>query len=183
MRCSAPVPTRASFGGEALPRNTGEPDPRGAQALADGEFHRRHHGGHVPWGIGGTTSSYGGSVGYSQELASGVIAAIRTDTNPERPRARFGRGPRQATLCGQHTTTKPVSPLQARRERNHSSLTSMGCGVLASNVKVPLISRPPSSAVTLYSPKKPWNCARPWRDTLASVCVRHLPLMSFRSAS
>jgi NTE family protein len=31
------------------------------------------------WGIGGAATSYGGSAGYSKELASGVIAAIRTD--------------------------------------------------------------------------------------------------------
>ena len=31
------------------------------------------------WGIGGAASSYGGSAGYSKELASEVIAGIRTD--------------------------------------------------------------------------------------------------------
>jgi NTE family protein len=31
------------------------------------------------WGIGGATSSYGSNAGYSKELASGVIAGIRTD--------------------------------------------------------------------------------------------------------
>ena len=65
---------------------------------------------------------------------------------------------RARAMCGlprpaaRSTVGRLTPSLQACQERNQFSLTFMGCGVLASKVKVPMISRPFSFAVTLYSP-------------------------------